>query len=439
MAEPPISQTRLYEWLTGDEDSRMCKDISDTACREQPGNFFRHLLASLGNKLADELASARLVLPWLLGAIGAPVWMVGLLVPIREAGALLPQVLIAGVARGLPQRKWIWVIGALLQAFCAALLAVLALLGRGGLGGALVLAVLVALSLARGLSSIATKDVMGKTIAKQRRGNLMGWSGSVAGGVTLLAGAVLMLFDDRPSQTALAVLLAVAALGWLVNAGAAAMIREEPGATEGGKNAWKSLGEGIARLRQDRAFLQFNLARALLLSSALALPYIALLGQRQSGTDLGGLGVLIVVSGIAGMLASPVWGKRADASSRQVMRDAGLGAAVCCLAAAAIAWAPGAWSETVWPYALAYGALVIAHDGVRLGRKTYVVDLAGAENRALYVALSNTLTGVLMLIVGGLFGVLAQWLGSDGLLTILALCALAAGLCAHRLPEVEAA
>ena len=93
MAQPGVSQTRLYEWLTGDDDSRMCADIPEGACQEQPRNFFHHLWAALGNKLADELSSARLVLPWLMGIIGAPVWMVGLLVPIREAGALPPAAL----------------------------------------------------------------------------------------------------------------------------------------------------------------------------------------------------------------------------------------------------------------------------------------------------------------------------------------------------------
>ena len=183
--------------------------------------------------------------------------------------------------------------------------------------------------------------------------------------------------------------------------------------------------------------MRFNVARALLLSSALALPYIALLGQQRSGTDLGGLGTLIVVSGLAGMLASPLWGKRADISSRNVMRDAGLGAAACCLAAAGIAWSPGAWSEQVWPFAVVYGLLMVVHSGVRLGRKTYVVDMAGADDRALYVALSNTLTGLLMLIVGGAIGALAQWLGSAALLAVLAVCALAAAASTRRLPEVE--
>ncbi|MEC9481993.1 MAG: MFS transporter [Halomonas sp.] len=437
MAESGISQSMLFEKLTGDEDSRLCQDISDSACREQPGNFIRQLLASLGNKLADELASARLVLPWLLGALGAPVWMVGLLVPIREAGSLLPQIYIAGLIRGMPQRKWVWVAGGVLQAACAVLLALTALFTGGTLGGALVLGLLVVLSLSRGLSSIATKDVMGKTIAKRRRGTLQGWSGSVAGAVTLCIGAILMLFDDQPSIGALAVLFGIAALGWLGNALCVALIREERGATQGGENAWQSVKRGLGLLREDRAFLQFNIARALLLSSALALPYIALLGQQSSGEDLGGLGILILVSGIAGMLASPLWGKRADVSSRKVMRDAGIVAALCCLVAASIAWAPGTWSASTWPFALVYGLLVIAHAGVRLGRKTYVVDLADKDTRALYVALSNTLTGVLLLLAGGVIGLLAQWLGSAGLLLALAGCALAAAATAHRLPEVE--
>ncbi|MCE8024267.1 MULTISPECIES: MFS transporter [Halomonadaceae] len=437
MSEREISQSRLYEWLTGDEDSRMCKDIADEACDEQPRNFFLHLFASLGNKLADELSSARLVLPWLLGVIGAPLWMVGLLVPIREAGALLPQLFVAGFIRLKPQRKWAWVVGGCLQALAAVTLALLALFGQGGLGGALVLITLVALSLARGLSSIATKDVLGKTIAKQRRGNLLGWSGSVAGAVTLAAGGVLMLFEDRPGELALAALLGVAALGWAVNALCAARIAEVPGAVEGGENAWSSIKLGLHLMREDRNFLHFNISRALLLASALALPYVALLGQQQSGAELGGLGLLIVVSGLAGMLASPVWGKRSDTSSRSVLRDTGLGAAACCLLGAGIAWLPGEWTTQVWPYALVYALLVVVHAGVRLGRKTYLVDMAGQDKRALYVALSNTITGVLMLFVGGMTGVLAQWLGTDWLLVVLAVMALGAATSAARLPDVE--
>ena len=119
------------------------------------------------------------------------------------------------------------------------------------------------------------------------------------------------------------------------------------------------------------------------------------------------------------------------------MRDAAIGTAICCLLAASLAWLPGGWAESIWPYAVVYALLVIIHHGVRLGRKTYLVDMATQDNRALYVALSNTLTGILMLVVGGVMGALAQWFGSVILLLILAATAIGAVLSAHQLPNVE--
>lgn len=246
-----------------------------------------------------------------------------------------------------------------------------------------------------------------------------------------------MLLGNQPGNLALAVLLSVAAFSWLLNALCVARIKEVPGAVEGGESAWDSIKLGLSLLKKDRTFLHFNVARALLLSSALALPYIALLGQQQSGSDLGGLGLLVVVSGLAAMVASPVWGKLADQSSRRVMRNAAIGTVTCCLLGAGLAWLPGAWTQSVWPYALVYALLVIVHHGVRLGRKTYIVDMASQDDRALYVALSNTLTGLLMLVVGGVIGGLAQWLGSAALLLLLALTAAGAVLSALKLPEVE--
>ncbi|NRB57127.1 MAG: MFS transporter, partial [Salinicola sp.] len=316
-------------------------------------------------------------------------------------------------------------------------LTLLALCGHGGWGGALVLVALTGLALGRGLSSVATKDVLGKTIAKQRRGTLMGWSASVAGALTLIVGAGLIVLGDQPGTLALAILLFAAALGWGLNALCAALIQEAPGATEGGANAWDSVKQGIALMRRDRRFLHFNLARALLLSSALALPYLALLGQQNSGTDLASLGILILTSGVASLIAGPIWGRLADRSSRRVMRDSAIGAAICCLAGAACVWLPDSARTSVWPYATVYGLLMIAHAGIRLGRKTYVIDLSDSDTRALYVAFSNTFTGVLMLCVGLLLGALAQWLGSAGLLLVLAALATAAALSSHALAEVE--
>src|SRR5690606_34592471 len=102
--------TRLYDLITGDEDARLCRDIPEAACSEQPGNFLYQLGALSLSKIGDRLADPKVVLPWLLGAVGAPVFMVGLLVPIREALSLRPQLLVGGATRRLGVRKWCWVV-----------------------------------------------------------------------------------------------------------------------------------------------------------------------------------------------------------------------------------------------------------------------------------------------------------------------------------------
>jgi hypothetical protein len=76
------------------------------------------------------------------------------------------------------------------------------------------------------------------------------------------------------------------------------------------------------------------------------------------------------------------------------------------------------------------------HGGVRLGRKVYLVDMATGENRAAYVAVSNTVIGVLMLI-GGLIGLIGDWLGAPASVLLLGLLSLLAAVFIRGLPEVS--
>ena len=122
----------LYDQFTGeDEDSRVCKDIPEAACHEQPRNFFSYLVANLSGKIADELASARLTLPWLLSALGAPGSLAGFLVPIREAGVLLPQLLVAAYIRRMALRKKVWLLGAGLSGLVMLVMAFVAMFMSG--------------------------------------------------------------------------------------------------------------------------------------------------------------------------------------------------------------------------------------------------------------------------------------------------------------------
>ena len=59
--------------LVAEEDTRACREISETACREVPRNVFlligRYVLTRLGDAIVDPKTS----LTWMMDAIAAPV------------------------------------------------------------------------------------------------------------------------------------------------------------------------------------------------------------------------------------------------------------------------------------------------------------------------------------------------------------------------------
>ncbi len=390
----------LYERLADDGDGRVCRAISDEACQAVPGNFVRMLVASTLSGLADKLASAKTTLPWLLAQAGAPGWMLGLLVPIRESGSMLPQLLIGAAVRRLALRKWVWVAGAMLQAACLAALGGVALALQGAAAGWALLGLLVAFSLARGACSVAYKDVQGKTIPKTRRGRLSGWISAAAGLAVLAVGLMLGRLNAQLSTSAIAGLLLAAALCWALAGMAFARIVEQPGATDGGVNGLNEAWAKLALLRDDVPFRQFVVARAMALGSALAAPFYIVLARDALGGSVALLGAFVAVEGLAGLASSPLWGRWADRSSRRVFAAGCSAAALLSIAVAFWSWLAPPAEASRWFYPVAFFALGVAHAGVRLGRKTYVVDMADGNRRTDYVAVGNSVIGVLLLAAG---------------------------------------
>jgi Na+/melibiose symporter-like transporter len=427
----------LYEKLTNEEDARACLDISDAACVETPGNFLLILVSHFFTKLGDALASPKTVLAWITSAVGAPPVVLGFLVPIRESGSLIPQLVIGGYIRRLPVRKWVWVIGSLAQAAAIVGLGVVAMTFTGMTAGWAILGLLVLFSLARGFCSVASKDVLGKTIPKTKRGQLTGWSASAAGLVTLAVGVVLLIPSlQKPDSAPYGLLLVAAGLLWAIAAAVYSLVRELPGETAGGRNA---AVEAIGRLNilvNDKLFRRFVIARALLMCSALSAPFYVALAQQHIGSPTYLLGLFVLASGLASLLSAPVWGRFADRSSRQVVVYAAIiTAGIGMLIFMADRQAPDVVAS-LWFLPSAYFVLSIAHSGVRVGRKTYVVDLASGNKRTDYVAVGNTVIGALLLVVGSI-GSLAPLISNAGVIALLALMGIAGALLSAKLPEVS--
>jgi hypothetical protein len=411
----------LYEKLTNEEDARACRDISESACKETPGNFLLILTASFLTKLGDAIASPKTVLAWITTAVGAPAIVLGLLVPIRESGSMIPQLFIGGFLRTLPIRKWVWVLGGALQAAAVIGIGFVAVGMTGVAAGWAILGLITAFSLARGLCSVASKDVLGKTVPKGKRGQLNGWSASLAGMVTLVFGVALLLPSVRDlGMPFLSAALFGAGLLWLLAAGVFASVREEAGETEGGANAIRLALKSLSLLRSDKPFRRFLAARTLLMCSALSAPYYVALAQERTGSASYMLGLFVFASGLASLLSAPLWGRFADRSSKQVMFAAAVVTAATGITLFLFDRLAPQLIATIWLLPGAYFVLAIAHSGVRVGRKTYVVDLASGNNRTAYVSVSNTIIGVMLLLVGSL-GVIAPAIGNAGMIGLLAL------------------
>ncbi|MBD3822278.1 MAG: MFS transporter [Thiotrichales bacterium] len=430
---------RLYDLIHGDEDARACKDIPESACHDQPRNFFAYLTANSLSKIADELASAKLILPWLLGMLGAPAIFAGFLVPIREAGVLLPQLMVAALVRNLPVRKGVWLLGAALSALALFGMAITAFYARGAMAGWAIIIALIVFSLARGLCSVSAKDVLGKTVSKGKRGVLMGYSASFAGVITLGIGALIEMLGenkDGDSQLLLASLLALGAVLWVIAYVSFNRIIEQPGATEGGKNALAAAVESFSLLKTDVPFRQYVIARTLFLSTALVPPFYVLVAQSYSTGALSGLGMLIIAGGLASSLSAPIWGKMSDKSSRKVMITAAALSGLLGILLFAMVEEQSSWLTHPITHAAFFMAITLFHSGIRLGRKVYLVDLSNGENRAMYVALSNTLIGIFMLLAGGI-GLLADIWSVQSVILLLSVIAIIGALWTWRLPEVS--
>lgn len=420
---------RIYEVLTGEDQGRVCRDIPEEACSEQPRNFLTHVASLAATKTADGLLDPKLVLAWLLGALGAPLFMVGLLVPVREAGALLPQLVIAAGIRSLPVRKWVWAAGSVVQGLCAAGIALAAATLEGAPAGWTILALLAVLALARSGCSIAHKDVLGKTVSKSTRGTATGTASTVAALLLLGFGALLGSGLVERSVGVIAVALAVAGALWIGSALLFASLAEQPGATEGGGNPLAVAIAQFGLLREDPQLVRFVVVRCLLLATTLAPPFLLAMGGRASGGQAAGLGPFVIASALATIASSYVWGRLADLSSRRVLLVAGsIGAAALAIAAAVGAGrgaTAGSMLASAWVLPALVFALTIAEQGVRLGRTTHVVDMADPQRRAAYTALSNTITGIVML-GAGVFGAVDQRFGEFAVVALFAaMCALA--------------
>ncbi|MFD2395369.1 hypothetical protein ACFSSF_18270 [Dietzia aerolata] len=225
MSAPDRLYTRLVTRVDPDE-----VELPPDVQKDVPRNGLRLVAANTLQSSGDQMVSASTVLPWLFHVIGVPAALVGLLVPIRESGSMLPQAFLTPLVVRVRRRKWVFVTGAGVQAASVAVMAATAALGHGLAAGVWILAALVVFSLGRCLCSIASKDVQGRTIPSGERGQIIGLATSAAGLVAVTLGLAIRLLGGQDITAGqIAILLTVGAVLWTLSAAVYAQVREPAG------------------------------------------------------------------------------------------------------------------------------------------------------------------------------------------------------------------
>ena len=383
--------------------------------------------------IGDQIVAPKTVLAWMFTVAGVPAAFTSFLVPIRESGSMLPQFALSPWVTSHASRKKVWLIGSWGQAISAALIAVCALLFSGTLLGITTLILVGALALFRAVCSIAGKDVQGRTISKGRRGLITGRATALGGGFTLAVGLILFFLPNDLPEWGIVALLALGASMWAFASIVFSGIKEPAAEVEKstGLHGFKQMWQLV---KGDRALQNFLIVRSLLLATALSTPFIVVLAHRE-GANLAGLGAFIIASGGAALVGGRISGLWSDRSSKTTMSwAAAVGSTVIVLVVLSAQFAPHGVNAWVMP--LGFFLVNLAHTTVRVARKTYLVDMCEGDRRTLITGVSNTVMGIVLLIVGAISSAIAAF-GPQAALLLLAAMGFAGVIGAARLKDVS--
>ena len=349
-------------------------------------------------------------------SIGAPTWMVGWLVPIRESGALLPQALLSFYLRDHSKRHIVWRAGMIIQTLSVACILLALFMASSGatnsaVSGAIVLIALILLSLGRSSCSLTVKDMEADVAEKGERGNLIGMASTISGVATLAVALPLLLVSEALDKRML-----MGIIGFSASVFALTLVCMWPIKTDVKVGKDSDSNTRVFSVNFDSTVYKFIFVRGLFVHSALVAPYF-MIQKEESAANL--LPVYIVAEALATLISSLIWGKVADKSARLTLQIAGAMALVACIGLLV------SNSESLVSSAALFFVLSIAHAGVRTGRKTYSLDVKEGQERTELVGFSNTSIGLILLAFGSLYAALTPVLTFSVVYVMAAMIALA--------------
>jgi MFS family permease len=386
------------------------------------------------------------ILPVLLSDLSGSQVIVGLMSALQRAGWLIPQLLAASFVLHRPRKKPFVVYPCLFSRLpFLGLAIVFNLAWAADHPRAALLLLLLGFSLfffGDGLCGVPWHDIIGRTIPAQLRGRFFGSMQFLGGLLAVGAGAVVRSVLSNPAlpfPTNYGRLFLLLVAGMTLSTICVALIREPPGPSLEQPQPLPRLLRAIpSTLRLHPRLRRVIVGQILCGLAGLAVPFYAIYAHSRLHLPESVGGLFIWAGTVGSVGASFIWAYLSDRrGSTAVIRAVSwlmIAAPAAGLLAPALAAIMGTGQAIAYLYSLVFLVNGASWGGMWIGFTNYVLEIAPAEIRPLFLGLQSTLAAptVFMPLLGG-------WLLDLLSFHILFLLVVVAGLVSviyvYRLPE----
>ena len=369
-------------------------------------------------------------------------FFVGLAESIKPAGWMWPQLLMSTLLEHRPRKMPFYVLGVSLRV-ASWLAVVLCTLFIGSRNGTLLAATFfcfyAAAASAGGISGIPYLDIISKAIPPQRRARFFSMRFFFGGVFGVFIGFfVKYVLSDKsglgfPNNYAL--LFGCTTVTTLATLIVFPMIREPIHRVQTKrKSFWKHLKQGPHFLRTDRHYRRFMLFRVFSRFASVSMPFYAPYVLQQLEMPDSTSGSFLSVIALSGLISNVLWGYIGEKYGiRWVLIATAALACVAPFVAIASPFLPPQWQ--VLFYFLIFVINSAMYNGTIIGFMTYMLNISPPLNRPTYVGFMNTVL-VPLTFVSALGGIVAEWIGYQGVFVIALGMGFLAFFTATRLEDV---
>lgn len=360
----------------------------------------------------DAISAPSLVLALFVAQLGGSNFLIGTLPAIYNGGWFLPQFLISHRLERLPLKKGAYLAVAGLRIFCWGGIVVTTFV-VGASNPTLLLTLFfifyITYSLAAGLGGNAFMTVVAKVIPLSRRGSFFGMRDLAGTAAGVIAGYLIALVLAPQGGLTFpynyGILLLITFVAISVGLALFIFVVEPRDSTDGDGVTFREQLKAARRVwRENGMFRNYLITRFVLAVADVATPFYAIFATRQLGAPAQIVGLYIGLTTLSAMITNPVWSWISDHRGNRSMMVA---AAITALAMPLIAFVFGLFPGDpllITPFGLLFVVYGAGRTAGNIAFPTYLLEIAPASERALYIGLTNTLLGIATFIpaVGGI-------------------------------------